>query len=246
VAFRVQQNNATLAVKNFDSNFAVSKFLSHRFATGRFPCHLLSLLFFASLLGVGAGAADVPRWQAASPGHYQSFSIADFDEDSRPDLASVQPGKTNGRSADYLVEFQLSAAGRQTFRIVAPIGSVQIASRDVNGDNVLDLVLTSTWIKQPVAIFLNDGRGTFSRVDLATLPEAFNESQPSWGSNTDYQTDAVGVPPQSREDICSETDLFPYVRSRSRFTATSHSQFGIGSFLVSHSGRAPPSEIRLS
>jgi hypothetical protein len=246
LALRVQQNNATLAVKNFNSNFAVAKFLSHRFATGRFPCRLLSLLFFASLLGVAAGAADVPRWHAVSSGPYQSFSIADFDEDSRPDLAGVQRGKTNGRGADYLVQVQLSAAGRQTFQIVAPMGSVQIASRDVNGDNVLDLVLTSTWAKQPVAILLNDGRGSFSRVDPATFPEAFNESQPSWGCNTDHERDVVGVPPQSREDICSQIDFFRYVRSRSHFAAISDSQFGIGSFLASHSGRAPPFEIRLS
>ena len=233
-------------MKNFDSNLADSRSLSYRFATGRFLDRLLSFLLFASLLGVAAGAADVPRWHTASSGPYQSFSIADFDLDSRPDLASIQPGKSNGRSTDYWVDLQLSAAGRKTFRIVAPMGSVQIASRDVNGDNLLDLVLISTWVKQPVAIFLNDGRGTFSRVDPAAFPEGFSESRAGWGSITDQVTDVLDVPPQSRENICSEIDLFLYVQSRSRFTATSDSRFGIYSFLVSHSGRAPPFEIRHS
>ena len=170
---------------NFNPNFAVSRFLSHRFAIGRFLCSLLSLLFFASLLGVGAAAAGVSGWHAVSLGTYQSSSIADFDEDFRPDLARVQVGQSNGRNTDYWVDLQLSAAGRQSFRIVAPPGSVQITSRDVNGDNLLDLVLTSTSLKQPVAILLNDGHGTFSRVDPAVFPGAFNESQASWGSITD-------------------------------------------------------------
>ena len=233
-------------MNNFDSNFRGSRFLSHRFATSGFLCSLLSWLFFAGLLGVSAGAADGSLSHAVSFEPHQSFSIADLDEDLKPDLASVQPGKSNGRSTDYWVDLQLSAAGRQKFRIVAPLGSVQITSRDVNGDHSLDVVLTSTWLKQPVAILLNDGHGTFSRVDPAVFSEAFRESQASWGSNTDQDTDVFGVPPQSREHINSEIDLFLYGPSRSRFTVTSDLQFGISPFLGSHSGRAPPFEIRHS
>lgn len=235
-----------LAVSNVASNFSVSRFLSYRFATSGFLCSFLSWLFFVGLLGVSAGAADGSLSHAVSFESHQSFSIADLDEDFKPDLASVQPGKSNGRSTDYWVDLQLSAAGRQTFRIAAPLGSVQIASRDVNGDNLLDLVLTSTWLKQPVAILLNEGHGTFSRVDPVVFPEAFRESQASWGSSTDQDTDVLGVPPQSRKDICSEIDSFLYAQSRPRFTATSDSRFGIGSFLLSHSGRAPPVEFHHS
>ena len=233
-------------MKNFDSNLAVSKILSYRFATGRFVYRLFSLLFFAGLFGTAVTAAGASRWPAASSGAYQSFSVADFDQDSRPDLARIQPGKSNGRNTDYWVDLQLSAAGRQTFQIVAPIGSVQITSRDVNGDSLPDLVLTSTWVKQPVAIFLNDGRGTFSRVEPAAFPEAFGESQARLVSHTDQDTDAVDAPPQSREYISSEIDLFLYGRSQSRFTAAADSRFDIDPFLFSHFGRAPPFEIRHS
>jgi hypothetical protein len=233
-------------VKNFDTNLAVSRILSHRFATRRFVYRLFSLLFFAVLFGTGVTAAGASRWPAGSSGAYQSFSVADFDQDSRPDLASIQPGKSNGPNTDYRVDLQLSAAGRQTFQIVAPIGSVQIASRDVNGDNLPDLVLTSASLKQPVAILLNEGRGTFSRVDPAAFPEAFRESQSGLVSHTDQCTDAVDAPPQSREYISSEIDLFLHAQSPSRFTTTSDSRFDIDPFLVSHFGRAPPFEIRHS
>jgi hypothetical protein len=226
----------------FASNFAVSRFPSCRFAAKRLLYGGLCLVFFAGLLGGAAAAADVPSAPAASLGPNLSFSVADLDGDSRPDLASVQAGKSDSLRTDYWIQLQLSAAERQTFRIVASMGGLQIASRDVNGDHALDLVLT-TWLGQPVAILLNDGHGTFSRVDPDAFPEAFSESKPSWGSTTDRAIDAVAVPPQSREDICSETGLFLPVRSQSRFAATSDLRFGIGPFLISHLGRAPPCEV---
>jgi len=227
----------------FASNFAFLRFLSHHFATLRFLCRTLCLLFFAGLLCGGAAAADVPSARGASFASNLSFSVADFDGDSRPDLASVQAGKSDLTCTDYWIQLQLSAAGRQTFQIAAPIGGLQIVSRDVNGDHALDLVLTTAWLRQPVAILLNDGHGNFSQVDPAAFPEVFNESKTSWGSTTERAIDTVGVPPQSREDICSGTELFAHLRSEARFAPGSDSRFGIGSFLISHLGRAPPLEV---
>jgi len=192
---------------------------------------------------IGAAAADLPTAHAASQGPNLSFSIADFDGDSKPDLASVRAGNGDLARTDYWIQLQLSAAGRQTFQIVAPIGGLQIASRDVNGDHALDLVLTTTWLRQPVAILLNDGHGMFSQVEPAAFPGAFSESETSWGSTTQHAIDAVGLPPQSREDICSETNLFLHLLSQAPFSARPDSRFGVGPFLISHLGRAPPFEV---
>ena len=228
---------------SFRLNFAVPKLLRHRFASVRLLCRSLCLVFFAGLLSGAAAAADVPSAPASSLGPTLSFSVADFDGDSKPDLASVQTGKSDLARTDYWIQLQLSAVGRQTFQIVAPVGGLQIVARDVNSDHALDLVLTTTWLRQPVAILLNDGHGTFSRVDPDAFPEAFNESKTSWGSTTEHAMDAVCVPPQSREDICSEEELFLHLRLASRFITNSFSQFRSGSFLISHQGRAPPFEI---
>jgi hypothetical protein len=78
-------------------------------------------LFFAGLLGATAVAADVPSGHAASLGSNLSFSVADFDGDAKPDLASVQTGKSESARTDYRIQLQLSAAGPQTFQIVAPM-----------------------------------------------------------------------------------------------------------------------------
>jgi len=228
-------------VDNFASTFAFPRLLSYPFATARFLCRSLCLLFFAGLIGVAAAAAALSA-PAASLGPNLSFSVADFDGDSRPDLASVQAGRSDSVRTDYWIQLQLSATGRRTFRIVAPLGGLQIASRDVNGDNAPDLILTTAWLGQPVAILLNDGHGNFSQVEAAAFPEAFSACKTSWGSPSDRAIAAVGVPPQLRDDICSPTDLFLHLKPQARFVVSSESRFAIGPLLISHLGRAPPIE----
>ena len=186
-------------VDTFASKSAFLRFLSHHFAIVRFLYRSLCLLFFTGLVAGAAAAADRPTANAASQGPNLSFSIADFDGDAKPDLASVQYGTSDSTRTDYRIQLQLSAAGRQTFQIVAPMGGLHIISRDVNGDHALDLVLTTAWLRQPVAILLNDGHGNFSRVEPDAFPQAFSESETSWGSATEHAIDAVGVPPQSRD-----------------------------------------------
>jgi hypothetical protein len=228
---------------NAPSNFAISRFPSHHFAQMRFLCRFLCLLFCVGLLTGAATATDVPIPHAASLGPNLSFSIADLDGDSKPDLASVQVGKSDLIRTDYWIQLQLSAAGRQSFRIVAPTGGLQIIARDVNGDRALDLVVTTAWLRQPVAILLNDGQGTFSRVEPDAFPEAFTESKTGWSCNTERAIDSVGAPPQPREDICSVAGPFAHLRSQSRFFACSDSRFVACRFLIFHSGRAPPFEV---
>jgi hypothetical protein len=226
----------------FLTNFAFLESLSCHFATVRFLRRSLYLLLFAGFIGTAA-AADAPSAPAASPGPGLSFSVADFDGDSRPDLASVQAGKSDSLRTDYWIQLQLSASGRQTFRIVAPLGGLQIASRDVNGDNAPDLVLTTAWLGQPVAILLNDGHGNFSQVEPAAYPEAFTESGSSWSCPSSHAADAVGVPRQFREDVCSRAELISYLRTQSLWAEASDPLFTIGPFLISHAGRAPPLEV---
>jgi hypothetical protein len=230
-------------VNNSPSNSPFPKLLSHRFMAVRFLC---CLLFFFCVLTGAVSAADGPSAPAALPRPGLAFSIADFDGDSKPDLASVETGKSDLTRADYSIQLQLSAAGRQTFQIVAPVGGLRIVARDVNGDHTLDLVLTTTRFGQPVAILLNDGHGFFSREDPGAFPEAFGEPEANWASNTEHATDAIGAPPQSREDVCSESNLFRHQWPLGRLGASSDSRAGFDPFFISHLGRAPPFEVSLS
>jgi len=230
-------------VDNFAANFSVPNFLRYQRVLIRFLYPSLYLLLFVGLLAGAASAADAPGAHGASPGRNLSFSVADFDGDSKPDLASVEYGTSDSTRTDYLIQLQLSAAGRQSFRLAAPTGGLQIVARDVNGDHALDLVITTTWLGQPVAILLNDGHGHFSRVDSDAFPGAFRESDIGWNSSTQHQIEAVGVPPQSRDEICLGTAHFLHLRAHTGLAPGARSQFGIGSFLMSHRGRAPPSAV---
>src|SRR5580704_7018606 len=202
-------------------------------------------LCFLLLFGLaGSSRAEAADIQQSGPvttvGPGPQFAIADFDGDVRPDLASIQAGSNGTGSANYWIQLQLTSTGRQSIQLVGPAGGLQIEARDVNGDHAIDLVLTTAWFRQPVAILLNNGHGSFSRVEPAAFHGAFNESKTSWGSASNQAIDAVGVPPQSRAGTCSEARGLLHGRSPTGSIPPSSSGFVVSPLLISHAGRAPP------
>src|SRR5580692_4408488 len=199
----------------------------------------------APVLATGATTgADVPRPSITSVGPGLQFALADFDGDHRPDLVGVQAGQGNVVRTNYWIQLQLSAAGQQTISLVAPSGGLQIAARDVNGDQIPDLILTTTWLGQPVAIFINDGHGTFTRVAPDAFPEAFREPPSNWDSSSDRIPDSVAVPPSSRAGFYKATTRLPRSMPQASAIALSSGGFLPSPFLISSPCRAPPSEVR--
>ena len=148
-----------------------------RMLRGLFVC--LPLLFLYVVSGITARAGGIQNAAATSAGPGLTFAIADFDGDHRLDEASVQTGRSAAGDSDYWIQFQCSTAGRQYIRLVAPAGGLLIEARDVNGDHTVDLVFTSAWFRQPVAVLLNDGHGRFLRAEPGAFPGAFRESHTS-------------------------------------------------------------------
>jgi hypothetical protein len=201
---------------------------------------LILLLFFGLVCGNAAASADVRKVPAGSLAPDPQFAIEDLDGDLRPDVASIQAGQSDFSSTDYWIQLQLSEVGRQFIRVVGPNGGLSIEARDVNGDRAIDLVLVTAWRRQPVAILLNDGHGSFSRVDPTAFPEAFSEPATIWASASGQAIDSVGVPPQSRAGICQKTKVRPNFRSHADSIPQLSAGFLFDLFLVSHAGRAPP------
>ncbi len=200
-------------------------------------CALLFLFGFASASAAGEETRNAAAPAPAPSG--QQLAISDFDGDLNPDLASVQAGLTTSGGTDYWIQLQLSAAGRQSIRLVAPAGGLLIEARDVNGDHAVDLILTTS-LRQPVAVFLNDGHGSFSRVAPSVFPGAFSNPLTNWASAADQATEAVGVPPQPRPGILQAAKLLANIRPRSDSISRADAGFAVDFFLVSHAGRAPP------
>src|SRR5579863_1823099 len=186
---------------------------------------LAFLILVAALAGGGARGADSrpgvnSKTSASSKTSTDSpaglglpFAIGDLDGDLRPDLANIQTGRSDVSQTDYWIQLQLTAAERQTILVVGPTGGLQIVARDVNGDNALDLVLTTAWLKEPVAILLNDGHGVFSRVDPRAFPGAFQEPETNWRVPAEPVLNVVGIPLQPRAGQLSAGVRLPYPRS---------------------------------
>ena len=237
-------------VDHISPKFDLLALLREIFSTGRRRRFLhapsLFLLLLLGLVGGRAAAApgaDVRNAPVTSVGVGATFAIADFDGDHRPDLASVQTGRSDSSQTDYWIQLRLTAVGRQSIRLVAPAGGLQIEARDVNGDHAVDLVLSTAWRRQPVAILLNDGHGNFSRVEPTAFPGAFTEATTKWTSTFDPTTDVVGVPPQSTVGIWPEARGLPHARSQTGSIPPSNEGFLLSPFLISYAGRAPPSEF---
>lgn len=226
--------------------FAPSGRRRESFASARLVCRFLCFLALAALAACGATRTVAQSAPPFSVSPNQPFAYSDFDGDLRPDLAVVQTGRSDLSLTDYWIQLQLSANGRQAIRIVAPTGGLQIAARDVNGDNAPDLVLTTAWLSRPVAILLNDGHGGFSRVDPTAYPGAFRESKTAWDSST-YQTpDAVALSSTSRTGAYWEPKRLPRARPLARSLPCSSSIVLLSPFLLSQASRAPPPAVPLS
>jgi hypothetical protein len=141
----------------------------------------LLLLVFASIIAVcletGAPARNSTPHEA---GIVPQFTIEDFDGDNRPDIATVLAGPSGAVNNHYRITFQLSSGGSQNIDLAAPVGGLDLSSRDVNGDDFLDVVVTTAGTNWPVAVLVNDGAGTFTTSDPSAFPGAFRKSSHFW------------------------------------------------------------------
>lgn len=212
-------------------------------ATTGFVRAFPALFLLAGALTSAAPAEDVPKPPPISIGPGLPFAVADFDGDHLPDLVGVQDGQSGVSRTNYWIQLQLSASGPQTISIVAPVGGLQITARDVNGDQIPDLILTTTWLRQPVAIFINDGHGAFTRVEPSAFPAAFRESRISWDSSTDRMPESVAVPPSSRVGFHIVTARLPLAARQTGVVARSNRGFFPSPLLIASPGRAPPCAV---
>jgi hypothetical protein len=202
---------------------------------------LLFLLCFVTARSAAA-SADPQNSSAVSRGPGLSFAVADFDGDARPDIASIQPAASSSGTTDYRIQLQLTAFGRQSIQLYGPSGGLFIQARDVNGDQAVDLVLDVAWSRTPVAIFLNDGHGRFSRAEPTAFPGAFSQPQKNWASDSNLATDAVGIAPSSSTGICPEISSLRD-RSPGQRVLLSYARFLSTFPFVCRPGRAPPLEV---
>lgn len=221
------------------TDFASPAHSFHRLRNGLWwTCVLLVLGVCAPRVTPGADAGSA---MIASAGPGLPFAIADFDGDHRPDLASIQSGQTNSSSTnDYWVQVRLSRSGPSLFRLVAPRGGLRIEARDVNGDHAVDLILSTAWLRQPVAILLNDGHGSFLRVAPTAFPGAFRKSNLTWSDSPNQPIETFGISQEFRTGMCAQASKSTGTQPDAASIQSAGVTFTSIYLLASCAGRAPP------
>jgi hypothetical protein len=163
----------------------------------RKPAWLMVLLMcgFLSVASRGKAVPVLPANSASSQMLLASrFVIADFDGDSLPDLATVEIGEISTSRTRYWIGFQMSAGPQQMIGVTAPVGGLEIAARDVNGDRNPDLIVTTKWLNRPVVVLMNDGHGKFTVADPAAFSTIVSDVERNWAAPSfEFKRSAAAV-----------------------------------------------------
>jgi hypothetical protein len=167
------------------------------------------------------------------------FAIADFDGDHRPDLVVVQPDQIGASRTFYWIRFEMSAGLRQYIGVKAPVGGLAIAPRDVNGDKILDLIVTTAWLNQPVAVLLNDGHGNFTLSSAASFP-GIREYDSSFDHQGSQAKDGVALSSSRSSSDCDQHQVTASARRASSLPLANIARVTPFFAPLSTLARAPP------
>jgi hypothetical protein len=120
-------------------------------------------LFAAGLLRFSAFASERPSTAIRRDTHANArFVFADLDGDQKPDLALVEWESQRSSKTSYSVRVKLSQGAESAIGVDGPFGGLRVTARDVNGDDKLDLIVTSNLDSGFIKVLLNDGHGNFT------------------------------------------------------------------------------------
>jgi hypothetical protein len=157
---------------------------------------LTAVCLLVSVKGIVVAAATPGSAPFANdgqvPGH---FVIGDFDGDQKPDLATVHVDQSHIELTEYSIHLQLSRGLNLSVGLTAPSGGLQLFSRDVNGDDILDVVVRTTLDSNLVAVLINDGHGKFTLAKPEMFPELKNEPGSRFNSETGCWAERVVLLP---------------------------------------------------
>jgi len=132
------------------------------------PCFLLLAVvcWFAKPLPAADKQHGLNLMHFLRPG---MAAIADLDGDNIPDLASGLRTALTPQGYSYRVDLDFSA--NQETKVLNVVSQdstgLNIEAVDIDGDHDLDLLVRGRLSPQPIGIWFNDGRGSFTREDPA-------------------------------------------------------------------------------
>lgn len=134
----------------------------------------LKHLAFSLLLGfvsTGLGLAATPPILHDLPSALDSpavsgWVLADLNGDQNLDLATAQAGHHDASGYSQEVRVTLGAFQQTSFHFLSPGATVELSSRDLDGDQDRDLVILEPISREPIGVWINDGAGLFHQGNL--------------------------------------------------------------------------------
>jgi hypothetical protein len=139
----------------------------------------IALAWFA-FSGTTAACPLPPGTEKFQLSAYVPSAVADLDGDLQPDVATVRVEGIGPVTTQYRIELKLTAGLSGAIAVNAPFGGLLVTPRDVDGDNDLDLIVTTSRLHLPVGIWINNGRGQFSAANPAAFPKTIWDPLPEW------------------------------------------------------------------
>lgn len=134
----------------------------HSFVKFWTPRLLLSAL---AVSGLAISAHDLPS--ALDSPTVSGWVLADLNGDQKADLATARSGRHDANGYAQEVSVTLGAFQQTSFRFLSPGATVELSSRDVDGDQDRDLVILEPVSRKPIGVWINDGAGLFHEGNLA-------------------------------------------------------------------------------
>jgi hypothetical protein len=145
---------------------------------------LLLLAFAGSGLSRAATAHDLPT--ALDSATVSGWVLADLDGNQSLDLATASPGEHDANGYSQEVRITLGKFRQTSFHFQSRGAIVELSTRDVDGDHDGDLVVFEPLSSQPIAVWLNDGAGSFHEGRLADFRKLWSD-QPGSAWRVNFQ-----------------------------------------------------------
>jgi hypothetical protein len=129
----------------------------------------LLLLALASsglcLAGTAPAVHDLPS--ALNSPAVSGWVLSDLNGDNSVDLATARSGRHDANGYAQEVRITLGAFQQTSFHFQSRGATVELSSRDVDGDQDRDLVILEPVSRELIGVWINDGAGSFHEGNLA-------------------------------------------------------------------------------